>query len=42
MVDDTGTKIIVDGEEKKKGAFSFDGYNLGAHINSDYDGLRST
>jgi glyoxylase-like metal-dependent hydrolase (beta-lactamase superfamily II) len=35
---DTGTKIIVD-EEEKKGAFSFDGYNLGAHIKSDYDGL---
>jgi N-acyl homoserine lactone hydrolase len=35
---DTGTKIIVD-EEEKKGAFSFDGHNLGAHIKSDYDGL---
>lgn len=34
----TGTKIIVD-EEEKKGAFSFDGHNLGAHIKSDYDGL---
>ncbi|MCY7399758.1 MAG: N-acyl homoserine lactonase family protein [Nocardioides sp.] len=35
----TDTKIIVD-EEEKKGAFSFDGYNLGAHIKSDYDGLE--
>ena len=35
---DTDTKIIVD-EEERKGAFSFDGYNLGAHIKSDYDGL---
>jgi N-acyl homoserine lactone hydrolase len=34
----TGTRIIVD-EEEKKGAFSFDGYNLGGHIKSDYDGL---
>lgn len=34
-----GTKIIVD-EEEKKGAFSFDGYNKGAHIKSDYDGLE--
>ncbi|MBC7594453.1 MAG: N-acyl homoserine lactonase family protein [Kineosporiaceae bacterium] len=35
----TGTKIIVD-EEEKKGALSFDGYSLGAHIKSDYDGLE--
>ncbi|MDH6292848.1 N-acyl homoserine lactonase family protein [Rhodococcus opacus] len=34
----TGTKIIVD-EEEKKGALSFDGFNSGAHIKSDYDGL---
>ncbi|MEV4647384.1 N-acyl homoserine lactonase family protein [Saccharopolyspora sp. NPDC049357] len=33
------TKIIVD-EEEKEGAFSFDGYNKGAHIKSDYDGLE--
>jgi glyoxylase-like metal-dependent hydrolase (beta-lactamase superfamily II) len=37
----TGTTIIVD-EEEKKGAFSFDGYNLGGHIRSDYDGLELT
>ncbi|TVT30518.1 N-acyl homoserine lactonase family protein [Amycolatopsis rhizosphaerae] len=37
----TGTTIVVD-EEEKKGAFSFDGYNLGAHIKSDYDGLELT
>lgn len=35
----TDTSIIVD-EAEKKGAFSFDGYNLGAHIKSDYDGLE--
>lgn len=37
----TGTTVIVD-EEEKKGAFSFDGYNQGAHIKSDYDGLELT
>jgi len=37
----TNTTIIVD-EEEKKGAFSFDGYNLGGHIRSDYDGLELT
>ncbi|MEB3022813.1 N-acyl homoserine lactonase family protein [[Mycobacterium] crassicus] len=37
----TGTTIIVD-EEEKKGAFSFDAYNKGAHIRSDYDGLDLT
>ncbi|MEU7811219.1 N-acyl homoserine lactonase family protein [Pseudonocardia sp. NPDC049154] len=35
---DSGTKIIIN-EEEKKGALSFDGYNQGAHIKSDYDGL---
>ncbi len=34
----TDTKIIVD-EKEKQGALSFDGYNLGAHIKGDYDGL---
>lgn len=34
----TDTKIIVD-EREKVGAYSFDGYNQGAHIKSDYDGL---
>jgi N-acyl homoserine lactone hydrolase len=38
---DTGTTIIVD-EEERKGAFSFDGFNLGAHIRSDYDDLKLT
>ncbi|MFE4956111.1 N-acyl homoserine lactonase family protein [Streptomyces sp. NPDC056653] len=38
---DTGTTIILD-EEERKGAFSFDGYNLGGHIRSDYDGLELT
>lgn len=38
---DTGTTIIVD-EKEKEGAFSFDGYNKGAHIKSDYDGLNLT
>jgi N-acyl homoserine lactone hydrolase len=32
------TAVIVD-EEEKKGALSFDGFNNGAHIKSDYDGL---
>jgi len=36
---DTPTKIIV-GEEEKRGALSFDGYNLGAHIRSDYADLH--
>lgn len=39
MWQDTGTKIVVD-EAEKQGAFSFDGYNKGAHIKSDYDGLE--
>lgn len=34
----TDTKIIV-AEKEKKGALSFDGYNLGAHLKCDYDGL---
>ncbi|MBM7278014.1 N-acyl homoserine lactonase family protein [Gordonia rubripertincta] len=37
----TGTTLIVD-EREKQGAFSFDGYNKGAHIKSDYDGLEFT
>lgn len=37
----TSTKIIVD-EEEKRGAFSFDGANLGGHLKSDYDGLDFT
>ncbi len=37
----TDTKIIVD-EKEKEGALSFDGYNQGAHIKSDYDGLPLT
>lgn len=37
----TGTTIVVD-EAEKEGAFSFDGYNKGAHIKSDYDGLDLT
>lgn len=38
MFQDSDTKIIVD-EKEKEGAFSFDGYNLGGHIKSDYDTL---
>jgi N-acyl homoserine lactone hydrolase len=37
----TDTTIYVD-EAEKEGAFSFDGYNKGAHIKSDYDGLELT
>lgn len=37
----TDTTIYVD-EAEKEGAFSFDGYNKGAHIRSDYDGLELT
>ncbi len=38
---ETGTAIIVD-EKEKEGALSFDGYNKGAHIKSDFDGLDLT
>lgn len=39
MWQDTGTRIVVD-QAEKDGALSFDGYNKGAHIKSDYDGLE--